>query len=111
MKWPCLHSRPGGVVLRLHVSPKARKTEPVGWHAGRLSLRVKAPPVEGKANRAIVQWIAATFGVRASRVTLVHGAKSRDKDFLLEGATPPGVRSILGQISEELHLKEPCEPR
>lgn len=79
-----------GVVVRVRVTPGARRSEVQGVHGGRLRLRVAAPPVEGKANQAVARYLAELFGVRASAVTLLRGERARDKDLLVIGpARPP----------------------
>ena len=95
MEWACLTAQGGGVVLRVRVSPNAAKTAAEGLRLDRLSLRVKAPPVEGKANDEVRRWAAAAFGVRASKVSLVRGEKSREKDLLLEGVELAAARATL----------------
>ncbi len=86
-----------GIVLRLKVSPNASKTEVRGVWAhpdgARLKLAVKAPPVEGKANAAILDWAARTFGLKANQVTLIAGEKGKSKTLLLRGANANDVKS------------------
>lgn len=74
----------GRVTIRVKVSPNARANEVVGWEmdprAGRvLRVRVQAPPVDGKANRALVAFLAQHLGLSKSKVHLVKGASSRLK--------------------------------
>lgn len=65
--------------LAIHAVPGARRTEPAGAHDGNLRVRLAAPPVDGKANAALVGWAARAFGLPKSRVTLLHGASGRHK--------------------------------
>ena len=67
------------LVLTLHIQPGARHTEAVGLHGDALKIRLAAPPVEGAANTALLKFLAMTFGVPLSQVTLKHGVKSRRK--------------------------------
>lgn len=69
----------GGWFLALRVQPGARRTEIQGVAEGRLRLRLAAPPVEGKANEALVRWVAQRLGARLREVTLVSGETSRIK--------------------------------
>jgi len=71
--------------LAVRVIPNARRTEFSGRRDGEVVLRLNAPAVEGKANRAAVEFIAKYFGIARSRVTLVNGEKTRHKVFELEG--------------------------
>jgi uncharacterized protein (TIGR00251 family) len=67
------------LVLVLYVQPGATRTEIAGTHGEALKIRIKAPPVEGKANAALVRYLAEVFGVPARQVTLVRGDSSRQK--------------------------------
>ena len=71
--------------LAVRVIPNARRTEFSGRRDGEVVLRLNAPAVEGKANRAAVEFIAKYFGIARSRVTLLNGEKTRHKVFELEG--------------------------
>ncbi len=72
-------SSDGTVLLRLHVQPKASKSRIVGLHDNCLKLAVAAPPVEGKANKEVVKFLAAVLGVPARDVTVKSGIQSRRK--------------------------------
>ncbi len=70
--------------LRLKVTPKARSNEIIGWEddpqAGRvLRVRLQAPPVDGKANKALVTYLAKEFGLAKSAVKVLKGQTSRIK--------------------------------
>ncbi len=79
--------RPGtdGLVLAVQVQPRAAKNEIAGPVGDRLKVRLTAPPVEGKANKALVKFLAKRLGLAASRLTIVAGRKSRQKDLLIAG--------------------------
>ncbi len=72
-------STDGHVLLRVHAQPGARKTESAGLHDGRLKVKLAAPPVDGKANAALLAWVAACCEVSRTRVALVAGETSRLK--------------------------------
>jgi uncharacterized protein (TIGR00251 family) len=67
------------LVLVLHVQPGAKRTEVAGTHGDALKVRLAAPPLDGRANAALVRWLADAFGVPQRSVTLLRGAASRDK--------------------------------
>lgn len=67
------------LILSLHVQPKASKDEWAGWHGERIKLRIKAPPIDGKANAYLLKFIASEFGVKQSACTLLTGESGRDK--------------------------------
>lgn len=79
MNPPWLASAGADVVLSLHIQPGAKKTEVVGLHGDALKVRLAAPPVDGKANEALIAFIADTLGVAKARVSLVSGMTSRAK--------------------------------
>lgn len=85
-----------GVVLRLRVQPRASRDEIVGWRDDTLRLRVQAPPLEGEANRAVGALLATALGVRAGAVSVLRGARGRDKLVRIEGLTLAEVRARLG---------------
>lgn len=72
------------LMLAVYIQPRARKTEIVGIHANRLKIRIAAPPVDGKANQVLVKFLAKTFAVSQSQVTLLHGATGREKRFKIQ---------------------------
>jgi uncharacterized protein len=71
--------------IAVRLRPRAHKDELIGIHEGTLQVRVSAPPVDGKANKALCRLIAKRVGVAPSRVSVVRGEKSRDKVVRVEG--------------------------
>ncbi len=67
------------LVLTLHVQPGAKRTEVAGVHGDALKVRLAAPPVDGKANAALLRYLSDAFGVPQRAVTLVRGETSRQK--------------------------------
>jgi hypothetical protein len=67
------------------VQPRASRDEVVGWQAGALRVRVTASPVEGEANRAVLGLLARALGVKVGALSLVHGARGRDKLVRVDG--------------------------
>ena len=65
--------------LSIHATPGASRTEAAGAYGAALRVRLAAPPVDGKANTALIAWAAQAFGVPRSRVELLHGAAGRQK--------------------------------
>lgn len=81
---PCL--RPHGVdgcVLDVSVSPNAKHTQADGWHDGALRVRLAAPPVDGKANAALVAWLAQALGCPKRDVQLLRGDTARRKQLAI----------------------------
>ena len=77
----CRREADGSLVVHVHAQPGARRTEIAGLHGDALKIRVTAPALEDRANNALVEVLAAHFKVPAKNVTLVSGAKSREKRF------------------------------
>jgi uncharacterized protein len=96
---PYLSAHPHGVILRIHVQPRASKNELAGIHQGSLKVRLTAPPVEGEANRECIKFIAKLLGVPKSSVELVQGQKSRHKTLLIRGISSEKVQSIIAEHS------------
>ncbi|MDQ2962107.1 MAG: DUF167 domain-containing protein [Pseudomonadota bacterium] len=69
----------GSITLTIHAQPGAKKTEVAGVHGDCLKIRLAAPAVEGRANDALITFIAASFGVAQRDVTLVRGETGRRK--------------------------------
>ena len=82
--------------IAVRAQPGARRDEFVGVRGGVLVVRVRAPALEGRANRALCQLVARRLGVRASRVSVVRGQRSRDKLIRIEGIDPGALRATLG---------------
>ena len=72
------------LVLELHVQPGAKRSEFAGKHGERVKIRLAAPAVEGKANEALVEFLAEHYGVPRRCVTIAAGAKSRAKRVVIE---------------------------
>jgi len=81
------YRRSGDVItLTLHVQPGAKRSEISGLHGEALKLRLAAPPVEGRANEALLKLIAELFGVPLRQVELRQGTQSRHKVVAVTGS-------------------------
>ena len=69
----------GKITLTLHIQPGAKKTEVAGLYGDALKIRLAAPPVDGKANAALIAFVADRLGVARSAVNLKSGQTSRRK--------------------------------
>jgi uncharacterized protein (TIGR00251 family) len=81
------HLSDGVIQLDLMVQPGARKTEWVGVHGDAIRLKLSAPPVDGKANQALLRFLADSFDVPLRQVELKSGESSRRKRVLIRGST------------------------
>lgn len=79
------------LVLFLQLQPKASRSEFAGLHGERYKLRIQAPPIDGRANLALLEFLAGVFGVPRARVTLRSGEGARQKTVAIDrpGTLPP----------------------
>jgi uncharacterized protein (TIGR00251 family) len=88
----------GGVIVNVHVQPRAGATQITGRHGDALKIRVAAPPVEGRATEAARLALAGALGVGPASVTLVSGERSRLKRFLVTGIATADAVARVGNL-------------
>jgi uncharacterized protein (TIGR00251 family) len=79
----------------VRVTPRSARDEIIGWQDGALRVRLRAPPVDGKANEALRRLLAERLGVALSAVQIAFGETSRTKRLRIEGLTEAEVRDRL----------------
>jgi uncharacterized protein (TIGR00251 family) len=84
------------VLVSIRVQPRAKRDEVVGERAGAIVIRLKAPPVDGKANAALIEFIANAANLPRSRVEIVRGATAREKVVRVAGIAEKELRRALG---------------
>ena len=84
----------GRITLTLHIQPGAKKTEFAGLHGDALKIRLAAPPVDGKANEALIRFVAETLGLAKSAVSLKSGQTSRRKMLEVQGAKLASIEAF-----------------
>jgi uncharacterized protein (TIGR00251 family) len=100
-----LHDGKSGAALTLRITPRARKTEFAGvLEDGILRVRVAAPPVEGKANTALLTFLARVLGVRKNRIEIIAGERGLDKIVSVLDLSAEEVQS---RIQAWLSAQEP----
>ncbi|MDP3070632.1 MAG: DUF167 domain-containing protein [Opitutaceae bacterium] len=82
--------------LPIKAIPNAPRSAVVGWLGDALKIKVHAPALEGRANDALCEFIAATLGLPRRAVTVAHGDKSRQKLLRIAGLTLAEVEAKLG---------------
>ena len=85
-----------GVQFAVRVVPRASKNGVQGELGDAVKIRLCAPPVDGAANAALVEFLAELLGVSRSRVRLVSGATGRNKRIAVDGVTAAAVKGRLG---------------
>ena len=86
------------VELKVRVIPNAKKDEVGGFRGGELVLRLNAPAIEGKANRAAVEFVSRFLGVSRAGVRLLRGERSRHKIFQIVGLNSSDLERKLAEI-------------
>ena len=89
---PFLTDTPAGAVLNLRIIPRAHKNAIQGELGDALKIRLCAPPVDGAANSALVEFLSDAFSLPRARVQLLSGATSRNKRVLLAGVPAAQVK-------------------
>jgi hypothetical protein len=100
----------GGSELTLHVQPGAARTEVAGVHGDALKLRVHARAVEGAANAALTEFVAARLGLSKRDVKLLRGEKSRRKTLWV-AVTRQQVLEKLSDHPPTSSDDDPCPPK
>ena len=81
--------------LAIKAIPNAKRNEIVGWLGDALKVKVHAPPVEGRANEVLCDFLAATLGLSRRAVTVLRGDTSREKLIRISGLTESDVLNRL----------------
>ena len=84
--------------LNLHVQPRARETEVSGWHDDAIKVRLSAPPVDGAANQALIDFLAQRLGVPRAAVQIVAGHRNRRKRVTIAGVRRAEALRRLGLL-------------
>lgn len=93
-----LHRDGERLLIELHVVPRAAKTRLVGEHGGRLKVQVAAPPVDGAANRELVEHFARKLGMPRTAVEIVRGSSGRQKTLAVAGLEEAELLARLGNL-------------
>jgi uncharacterized protein (TIGR00251 family) len=84
-----------GVTIDVVVRPKSSRNEIAGRHGDRLKIKLTAPPADGKANAALISFLAKKLGVPKSSVEIVRGQTSRIKTVRISGIAEAEAKQIL----------------
>lgn len=72
------------LIINCHLQPRSSKDEFAGLHGQSLKIRIKAPPVDGKANDYLMKFLAKQFGVSKRSITIISGELSREKRIKID---------------------------
>lgn len=92
----------GRVLLRVYVQPRASRSRFVGLHGNAMKLAITAPPVDGKANAAVIKFLVSFLNVKKKDLEIKHGLQSRNKSVLIAGLNAHEIRSKIKAVSELL---------
>ena len=87
---------PDGCTLSLRVHPGAKRNAITGVHNGALKISLTTPPVDGRANDAVIAFLAQRLGLPRARIALVAGLASRSKTVRITGLSASDVAELLG---------------
>ncbi|PYI77149.1 MAG: YggU family protein [Verrucomicrobia bacterium] len=82
--------------IRVHILPNAKVDKVVGDHGDAIKIKLRAPAMEGKANAALIRFLAAQLGILPRQIALMRGQKSRDKLIRIKGLSEREVQERLG---------------
>ncbi|MNJ92795.1 hypothetical protein D3C87_104690 [compost metagenome] len=85
----------GGVRLRLFIQPKSSKNEIIGPHNGALKIKITAPPIDGKANECLIEFLSDCLNIPKRDITLLKGDTGRNKTVEIQGLDEVAVRMLL----------------
>ena len=95
---PYLSASKRGAILHVLVQPRSARTQIVGLQGNLLKLKVTAPPVDDRANRAVTALLAETVGIPTRDASVESGESSRAKRILLAGCDPRQVAAALDAV-------------
>ena len=97
---PYLQTQPdGSLLLSIYVQPRSHRNTIVGLHGDAVKMRLTAPPVDGKANKAVIAFWAKSLKIPKSAITMKSGLHNRMKKILLKGVQEKQIRDLV-----ECHL-------
>jgi uncharacterized protein (TIGR00251 family) len=73
------------IILKVYLQPKASKNEVVGPYRDGIKIKVTAPPIEGKANEALIRLLGKELGISPSSIEIIKGHHSREKTLKVLG--------------------------
>lgn len=93
------------MIVRVHVQPRASHNRFVGLHGGALKIALTAPPVDNAANKELLSFLAALLRLPRSSLSLLAGAKNREKHVLIATQTSTAIIQSLEQLFSPVDKK------
>jgi len=86
------------ILLKIYLQPKSSKNEVVGPHRDGIKVKITVPPIEGKANEALIRFLAKELGVSPSCIEITRGQHSREKTLKISGDMDQELLKKIGII-------------
>ena len=96
---PLVTALADGIILSLHIQPRASRNQVCGMQDNQLKLRLTSPPVDGAANRLCREYVAELFDVSKSSVEIISGETSRHKRVRITSGDPQRLCRIVDQLT------------
>ncbi|MFN3233793.1 MAG: DUF167 domain-containing protein [Gammaproteobacteria bacterium] len=80
--------------LEVYIQPGSKKSEIAGKHDGRLKIRIKSPPEDGRANKEIITFVSKWLGIKKQDVSIIAGEKSRFKTLAVTGSVELPLKKL-----------------
>lgn len=84
-----------GVKIKIKVQPRSSDCKIIGIHNGALKVKLRSPPLDGRANEELIELLARQIGISKSRISLIAGDKSKNKIVFVEGLTKEQANTVL----------------
>lgn len=93
-----MEAAPKGLYLRVRLQPRSSRNAVDGVQGNCLKVRLTAPPVEGEANKALVEFLSDLLKIKKSSITIDSGFKSREKRVRIDGLTVEALEDIMSAL-------------
>lgn len=103
MSWTC--QKKSGTEICIRVIPRASRTAVAETLSDAIKIRLQAPPVDGKANRALIKFLAKKLEISQRDITLLSGDTSRNKRLLIQGMSAKNVEAHLTPRTTHVHCQ------
>ncbi len=87
-----------GIRIRVRITPNAPRNQVTGLRNDTYLVKINAPPVEGKANKALIEFLSELLDISKSSITILKGQTSRDKVLLIFGISQPELAQRLAKV-------------
>ena len=95
---PYLQTHKDGTVVLVRVTPKSSRSTITGVHGDELKVSLKSPPVDGAANKELIQLLSKVFKISKSQITILRGKNSRSKQVLVHQKSLEKIEAVLASV-------------